>query len=94
MPEIEDQNMHLTVLDEDGVERDCEIIMFYDCLENGIKYIFYTDNELDENGELNLYASRLLNLEGEDIKIGDIESEEEWALLDDVLEKAKEGFEG
>lgn len=94
MPEFEDQNMRLTVLDADNNEIECEILMFYDCLDNGIKYIFYTDNELDEDGEYNMYASRFLGLDGDNVQIGDIESEEEWALLDDVIEKARAGLEG
>lgn len=89
-----EENMHITVLDEDGNEKDCEILMFYDCLENGRKYVFYTDNEVDEDGDYNMYASRFLGLEGEDVQIGDIESEEEWDLLDNVIEKAREGLDG
>ncbi len=94
LPDFKDENMHLTVVDDEGNEKDCEILMFYDCLENGLKYVFYTDNELDEDGDYNLYASRLLGIEGEDIQIGDIESEEEWSLLDNVVEQARAGLEG
>ena len=91
--EINDENMHLTVLDENGEKLDCEVIMLYDCLDNNIKYVFYTDNLLDEDGEYNIYASRFLGLEDGEIQIGDIESDDEWALLDDVLEEARKGLE-
>ena len=53
----------------------------------------YTDNLLDEDGEFNIYASRFLGIEDGEIQIGDIESDDEWALLDDVLEEARKGLE-
>ncbi len=94
MDNINDENMHLIVEDENGEQLDCEVIMFYDCLENGIKYVFYTDNKMDEDGEFNIYASRFLGLsDAGEIQIGEIESDDEWSLLDDVLEKAREGLE-
>ena len=93
MDNINDENMHLVVEDENGEQLDCEVIMYYDCLDNGIKYVFYTDNLLDEDGEYNIYASRFLGIDDGEIQIGDIESEEEWALLDDVLDQAKQGLE-
>ena len=93
MDNIYDENMHLTVADENGEPLDCEVIMYYDCLDNGKKYVFYTDNLLDEDGEFNIYASRFLGIEDGEIQIGDIESDDEWALLDDVLEEARKGLE-
>ena len=44
--DINDENMHLTILDENGEKLDCEVVMYYDCLDNGLKYVFYTDNLL------------------------------------------------
>ena len=94
MDSVNDENMHLIVEDENGEQLDCEVLMYYDCLDNGLKYVFYTDNLLDEDGEYNIYASRFLGIDDSgEIQIGDIESEEEWALLDDVLDQAKMGLE-
>lgn len=93
MEEFNDENMHIQVVDPNGVEKDCEIIMTYQCMQNGIDYVFYTDNELDDDGELNIYASRLLNLSENGIEIGDIENDEEWDLLENVLEEARKGLE-
>ena len=91
--DIKDENMHLTILDENGEKLDCEVVMYYDCLDNGLKYVFYTDNLLDEDGEYNMYCSRFLGIEDDQIKIGDIESDEEWDLLEEVLDQAKAGLE-
>lgn len=87
-----ENNMHLLVTDEDGNEKDCEAIMYYYCKDNQKDYVFYTDNETDEDGDINIYASRFLGIEDGEIQIDMIEDENEWALLDDALEKAKLGL--
>ncbi len=82
----------IKLYDENDEEIDCEIVMSYFCEENGKDYVFYTDNRYDTDGNLNLYASRYLGVEDDEIKVGDVESEEEWALLDEALEEAKRGL--
>lgn len=90
---MNDENMHITVVNEEGDSLDCEIIMFYDCLENNRKYVFYTDNIENEDGEYDIYASRFIGMEDGNVQIEDIETDEEWNLLDEALEKAQEGLE-
>lgn len=84
----------LTLYDEDGNAIECEVVMSYACQTNGKEYIFYTDNSYDENGDLNLYASRYLGMEDGNMQLEEIDSEEEWSLLDVALEEAKKGIEG
>ena len=84
------ENRHITMVDENGEELDCEIVMFYQSTENGNQYVFYTDNTLDEDGLYNFYASRYLGEEEGELKLAGIESEEEWKLLDDALEAARQ----
>lgn len=78
--------------DELGDEIDCEVIMLYHSTVNDTDYIFYTDNNYDSSGNLNLYASRYLGeLDGQ-MELLEIEDENEWSLLDYALEQAKEGL--
>lgn len=79
-------------INENNEVIECEIIMSYICDKNNQAYVFYTDNNFDEDGNLNLYASRYL---GEDngLKLQDITDEEEWSLLDEALKEAKKGLE-
>lgn len=91
--DFNDENMHIVVQNEDGEELDCEVIMYYKCLDNGIDYVFYTDNMEDENGELSFYASRFLGIDNDQIQIGDIETEEEWALLENVMQQVKSSLQ-
>ena len=71
---------------------ECETVMTYICDLNSKVYLFYTDNEYDEDGNLNLYASRYLGDENGKLILENIEDEDEWSLLDKALEEAKEGL--
>ena len=81
-----------TAYAENGEKIECEIIMSYLCEKNNRAYVFYTDNNYDEDGNLNLYASRYL---GDDngLLLEEITDESEWNLLNDALEEAKKGLE-
>ena len=89
-----EEDKKIMMLDEDGNEVECEIKMVYLCEENGKSYVFYSDNTYDQEGNLNLFASILAGEDenGEPI-LEEIEDENEWALLDKVLEDAKKGVE-
>ncbi len=78
--------------DEKGNEVTCEIIMTYVCEKNNNTYLFYTDNSEDEQGELNLYASRYLGEEDGELQLEEITDEKEWDLLENALEEAKKGL--
>ena len=77
---------------EYGETIECEIIMIYNCLQNGYDYVFYTDNTYDIDNNLNLYASRYLGEDNGKMILESIEDENEWRLLDRVLLEAKEGL--
>ncbi len=78
--------------DELGEEIDCEVIMLYHSTFNDTDYVFYTDNNYDSSGNLNLYASRYLGEVDGQMELLEIEDENEWSLLDYALEQAKEGL--
>ena len=80
------------VINGDGEEIECEVIMSYICDINQKAYVFYTDNQYDDEGNLNLYASRYLGEDNGKIELEEILDEKEWKLLDDALEQAKEGL--
>ena len=79
--------------DDNNNEIECEIIMSYICEKNNNIYVFYTDNNYDTDGSLNLYASRYLGEENGELQLESIEDEKEWSLLDEALELAKKGIE-
>lgn len=69
---------------ENGKEIECEIITFFRDDNNNISYIVYTDGTKDENNELEIFASRYIEEDGNYI-LKAIETEAEWNLIDNML---------
>ena len=76
----------ILVTREDGSEVECDILAAFDCETNGKSYIIYTDNELDENGNTQLFAS-VWDDSGDVAKLLEIEEEEEWQMIDELLDQ-------
>lgn len=77
-----------TIVNDNNEEVKCEILFTY-CDENtGKNYIVYTDNTLDEDGSTKVFAS-IFNPEDENPILLPIETEEEWEMIERILE----GFE-
>ena len=72
------------VLDVDGEEVTCEVILGFTDDATGKEYIIYTDNSSDEDDQLNIYASQV---DPEDAdKVLPNETEEENALEQEELD--------
>ena len=78
---------------EDGKEIICDIVITFRDDNNDINYIVYTDGTKDEDGELEIYASRYI-LENNDYILKEIENEYEWDLIDNMLESKYKEIEG
>lgn len=78
---------------EDGKEIVCDIVITFRDDNNNINYIVYTDGTKDEDGELEIYASRYI-LENNDYILKEIENEYEWDLIDNMLESKYKEIEG
>lgn len=70
---------------QDGKEIVCDIIMTFRDGANNIDYIVYTDGTKDENGDLEIYASRY-EVKDNNYILNPIEKESEWNLIDLMLE--------
>ena len=77
-----------TVLDDEGRETPCNVLFTFDRNEDD-HYIVYTDNTKDEDENIQVYASRY-TMQGNDIKLLPINTEEEWVLIQDTLEDLQE----
>ena len=76
---------------ENGKQIDCKIVLTFRDDNNNINYIIYTDGTKDDNGELEVYASRYI-IDNDSYILKDIENEYEWNLIDNMLaSKYKEG---
>ena len=84
---------HLTFIDEQGNEVLCEILFTFNSEEFNKNYVlFYPVGSEDEDGNIEVMAASYV--EGEDGTCGelsDITSDEEWALIEEMLESFAEG---
>ena len=49
--EIDNKNM-MTIIDENGIEKQVEILSYFTLKSNNKNYVTYTDNQEDENGNV------------------------------------------
>lgn len=87
----EDKNKYITITDEDGEEIVCEILHRFEIPGFASKYLFY--GYADVNGEHSeIFASTYEEDEnGEVSDLLPIESEEEWAKVEEVLHLLQQG---
>ena len=71
------------IVKEDGTTLVYRIIMAFKWLKTNKNYLVYTDDTLDENGNLNIYAS--IYYLDDDTKLDPVETEEEWNEIDNRL---------
>lgn len=77
------------VINKEGKEVTCNILFTFDSDETNKSYIVYTDNSIDENGNIQVYAS-IFHPEQENTKLEPIESEKEWKVIETILETIQE----
>jgi uncharacterized protein YrzB (UPF0473 family) len=79
---------HITVVDEDGNEQLCEVLFTFDSDEFGKSYVLYypVGAEEDDEDDIEIHASAFIPKEdGEDGELMPIETDEEWDMIEEVL---------
>ena len=84
---MEEKKM-LKITDKNGIETEYEILAAFTLPETGKNYVVYTDNTDDEEGNLNVFAS--IYYPDDETKFDPIETEEEWNLVENMLEFLKQ----
>ena len=79
-----------TVINDEGKEVVCDVLFTFDSDETKKSYIVYTDNTTDEEGNKKVYASTFDPKE-ENPVLGPIETDEEWKVIENILNKLQEG---
>ena len=77
-----DMDNTFTMITKSG-EIEYEILATFKMEKTNKNYLVYTDNTYSD-GKLNIYASTI----NEDETLKDIETDEEWALIEKVLSKS------
>lgn len=80
---------HITIVDENGNEQLCNVLLTFESDEFGKSYVLYypvgADAE-DENEEIEIHASSFIPSEdGTDGELLPIETEEEWDMIEETL---------
>jgi len=74
---------------EKGEQKTFYKLLEFDSTETGKHYLAYTDNELDENGNLKAYGS-IVTQEGDYVKLEPIPTEKEWKVIEMALKVLQE----
>ena len=86
---MKEEHMKFKVIDENGKEIECEVLFSFESDETNKNYIVYTDNTIDDNGNKKVYASTFDPKEENPI-LGSIETDEEWKVIENILNKLQE----
>ena len=87
-----DENRYFTVTDKSGQTVEYEILFTFESEETGKNYIVFTDNTLDDTGSVITYAATY-DKHGEALQLHDIETDEEWNLIENLLANIEDANE-
>lgn len=90
------EQRQITIVDEDGNEQLCEVIHTFFSEQFNKSYVLYSlvGAEEDDEGLVEIFASAFTPSEnGEDGELQPIETEEEWDLIEDVLNSLEDEFD-
>ena len=77
------------VIDNEGREITFEVLFTFESDETKKKYMVYTDNTQDENGNTRVYAS-VFKPDAEPLELLPVETEREWKIIETILESIEE----
>ncbi len=72
------------IINDEGKKIECEVLFTFDSDETNKSYIAYTDNSLDEQGNVRVYASSY-DKTGENKELSPIETDKEWAIIESIF---------
>ncbi len=83
------EKQKFVVLAENGKKMECEPLFTFESEETKRQYVVYTDNTLDEKGNVRVYAS-IYNVSDKGSQLLPIKSEKEWKIIETILESIQE----
>ena len=84
----EEKKNTFTVLNDEGKEIECEVLFTFESEVTHKNYLVYTDNTVDENGNIKVYAS-IFDPTKDTSDLLPIETEREWKIIETILEENK-----
>lgn len=80
----EKKNEVITIISEEGIKEEVEVIVAFKFKDTEQEYIVYTKNEKDNNGNITVYVSKIVDENGES-KLEGIDDDSEWDRIKSVL---------
>ena len=83
------EKQKFVVLDDKGKEVECEPLFTFESEETKKQYVVYTDNSLDKNGNVRVFAS-IYKVNDKGGELLPIKTEKEWKVIETILESIQE----
>lgn len=77
----------MSIVLEDGSIDEVEVLLTFEFTDTKKEYVVYTKNETDDAGNVTIYVASLIRVEGQDPKLGSVETDEEWSRIKNVLKE-------
>lgn len=90
---MDDDTRMMSIVLEDGSIDEVEFLLSFKFTDNNKEYMIYTKNENDDNGNITIYVASIERQEGEDPKLGGVDSDEEWTRIKNVLKELSKSAE-
>ena len=88
---MKEEKITFKLTDESGKDIEYEILLTFESNETNKNYMLYTDNTVDEDGNVKVYASIYEPKEDGTIDpnttLKPVETESEWKIIEPILEE-------
>lgn len=84
-----DEKKKFMVLDENGKQVECEPLFTFESEETKKQYVVYTDNSLDNEGNVRVFAS-IYKMNDNGGELLPIKTDREWKVIETILETIQE----
>ncbi|MBE6144849.1 MAG: DUF1292 domain-containing protein [Firmicutes bacterium] len=86
------ENKTIKIFDENGVEKEVEVIAYFTLAMNNKDYLIYTENKTDANGNVEVYTSEVAHRDDNTTELLGVDDDNVWAEIKKVMiEIAKDG---
>ena len=87
-----EENKTIKIFDENGVEKEVEVIAYFTLTMNNKNYLIYTENKEDANGNVEVYTSEVVHKDDNTTELLGIDDDNVWSEIKKVMiEIAKDG---
>lgn len=75
----------MSIVQEDGSIDEVEVLVTFEFTDTKKDYVIYTKNEIDEKGNITVYAASVIKTPDGSTKLGGIDTDDEWTRIKEVL---------